>query len=81
MDAALAMSISLTSSLTWVRRGVAAAHPVKYELDESELERVAKLARVKLDDARFELEAAEADEKAPADDGWEECVHVYGRCD
>ena len=68
------MSISLTTSVAWVKRGVAAPHPVKYELDESELERVAKLARIRLDDARFELEAAEEEQKAPDDDGWEECV-------
>ena len=41
-----------------MRRGVAARHPQKYVLDDQELERVSALARIELDDARKELEAA-----------------------
>ena len=41
-----------------VRRGVAVQHPTKYVLDDQELERVSALARVELEDARKELEAA-----------------------
>jgi periodic tryptophan protein 1 len=41
-----------------VRRGVAARHPSKYVLDENELERVSKLARIELEDARVELKRA-----------------------
>jgi periodic tryptophan protein 1 len=41
-----------------VRRGVAARHPSKYVLDERELERVSKLARIELEDARVELQRA-----------------------
>lgn len=37
------MSGTLISSLAWVPRGRAALQPRKYELDESELERVGKL--------------------------------------
>lgn len=41
-----------------VRRGIAAQHPIKYTLDDQELERVSALARVELEDARKELEQA-----------------------
>jgi periodic tryptophan protein 1 len=41
-----------------VRRGVAARHPAKYVLDEGELARVSKLARIELEDARAELQRA-----------------------
>ena len=49
---------SLISAVAWVRRGVAAQHPEKYVLDDSELERVSALARIELEDARVELERA-----------------------
>ena len=42
-----------------VKRGVAAQHPGKYNLDEKELERVSALARIELEDARLELEKAQ----------------------
>lgn len=41
-----------------MKRGVAAAHPKKYDLDEKELARVSALARIELEDARAELEHA-----------------------
>lgn len=41
-----------------MRRGVAARNPSKYVLDEKELERVSKLARIDLEDARVELKRA-----------------------
>lgn len=49
---------NLISSVAWVRRGVAQQHPTKYILDDKELERVSKLARIELEDARKELERA-----------------------
>lgn len=49
---------SLISAVSWVRRGVAQRHPAKYVLDDGELERVSKLARIELEDARAELEKA-----------------------
>ncbi|CAE6415380.1 unnamed protein product [Rhizoctonia solani] len=48
----------LISSIAWVRRGVAAENPEKYNLDEKELERVQKLARIELEDAQVELQRA-----------------------
>ena len=41
-----------------VKRGVAAQHPAKYNLDEKELERVSALARIELEDAKLELQRA-----------------------
>ncbi|KAI0749697.1 transducin family protein/WD-40 repeat family protein [Daedaleopsis nitida] len=49
---------NLISSVAWVRRGISARHPVKYVLDDQELERVSALARIELEDARKELEQA-----------------------
>jgi hypothetical protein len=79
---------NLISCVSWVRRGVSAQNPSKYVLDDKELERVSALARIKLDDARVELERAheaaksmgrgaegeEADDAAEEDgeDGWVE---------
>ncbi|CAE6445447.1 unnamed protein product [Rhizoctonia solani] len=48
----------LISSVAWVRRGAAAENPEKYNLDEKELERVQKLARIELEDAQVELQRA-----------------------
>jgi hypothetical protein len=76
----------LISSIAWVRRGAAAENPEKYNLDEKELERVQKLARIELEDAQLELQRASqaaeemnnrSDEEGSAeeDDGneeWEE---------
>ena len=52
------MSASLISCVSWVRQGVAAQHPSKYVLNDSELERVSALAGIELEDARRELERA-----------------------
>ena len=43
-----------------VKRGVSAQHPNKYVLDDKELERVAELAHIELEDARTELMRAHA---------------------
>ncbi|KAF8589460.1 transductin family protein/WD-40 repeat family protein [Ramaria rubella] len=49
---------SLISCVAWVRRGVPAPHPTKYNLDEKELARISALARIEIEDARVELERA-----------------------
>lgn len=65
----IAMS-SLISSVCWVQRGVAARTPKKYTLDEGELDRVSKLAMLRLDDARMQLAIAQ---EPDAEEGeWEE---------
>jgi periodic tryptophan protein 1 len=47
--------MSMVLATTWVRRGVAASFPKKYEIDEAELGRISKLARLQLEDAQKEL--------------------------
>jgi len=73
-----------STRLVQVRRGVAAQHPAKYDLDEQELGRISSLARIELEDARVELERASEAAKSMGkgaeedvdDDGWEEWVQL-----
>jgi periodic tryptophan protein 1 len=60
--------MSMTLATTWVRRGVAAQLPVKYEVDEAELGRISKLARLQLEDAQEDLNIAQGLTQAPSDD-------------
>ena len=52
----IAMSM-ITASL-WVSRGVAARFPEKYDINEEELSRISKLAKLKLEDAKEDLRDA-----------------------
>lgn len=52
----------MTLATAWVRRGIAAEFPQKYEVDEAELGRIEKLAKLQLRDAQDDLSAAQADE-------------------
>lgn len=64
------MSSMITTS-TWVRRGVAAQFPTKYEIDEEEMGRISELARMQLEDAQGDLNAAregKADDEAMDED-------------
>ncbi len=45
---------NLISAVAWVKRGVAAQQPLKYVLDDNELQRVSALARIQIEDARVE---------------------------
>ena len=54
-----AAKMSMTLATAWVRRGVAAEFPQKYEVDEAELGRIEKLAKLQLADARGDLDAAQ----------------------
>ena len=47
--------MSMITATVWVPRGYAAAFPTKYDVDEHELARISKLAKLKLDDANEEL--------------------------
>lgn len=47
----------MISATSWVPRGFAAEFPVKYDLDEEEMDRISKLAKLQLDEAKEELEA------------------------
>lgn len=49
----------MITTSAWVRRGVAAQFPAKYEIDEEEMSRISKLAREQLEDAREDLSAAQ----------------------
>lgn len=53
---------SMITAAQWVPRGFAAPFPKKYELDESEYERIAELAKLQLDDAEDDLKEAQDDE-------------------
>lgn len=47
---------TLVSALAWVKRGIAAEAPKKYEVDEKELARISQLAREELEDAQLDME-------------------------
>lgn len=73
---------TLISALSWVKRGVAAENPTRYDIDENELARVSRLAREELEDAQVDLEqvgklveemGVGANEEDHEED-WEECV-------
>ncbi|KFH40534.1 putative WD repeat-containing protein-like protein [Hapsidospora chrysogenum ATCC 11550] len=53
---------SMITAAQWVPRGFAAPFPKKYELDESEYERIAELAKLQLDDAEDDLKEAQDNE-------------------
>jgi periodic tryptophan protein 1 len=54
--------MSMTLATQWVRRGIAAQFPKKYQVDEAELNRISKLARLQLEDAQQDLLEAEKGE-------------------
>lgn len=66
MTASFKMSSMITTT-AWVRRGVAAQFPTKYEIDEEEMGRISKLARMQLEEAQEGLSAAQ-DEAMDEDD-------------
>ena len=47
--------MSMITASLWVPRGAAAAFPEKYNVDEDELARISKLARLQLEDAKEDL--------------------------
>ncbi|OBZ84546.1 putative WD repeat-containing protein C17D11.16 [Choanephora cucurbitarum] len=50
----------MISAIQWIRKGAAAQHPKKYDLNEEEYARISKLAAEQLEDAKEDLKAAEA---------------------
>jgi len=48
--------MSMITASAWVPRGAAAAFPTKYEVDQDELARISKLAKLRLDDAKEDLD-------------------------
>ncbi|KAL9110277.1 MAG: hypothetical protein Q9227_005184 [Pyrenula ochraceoflavens] len=61
--------MSMITTATWVRRGVAAPFPKKYEIDEAEIERISNLAKLQLEDAKENLEAAKKARDTNSDSG------------
>jgi periodic tryptophan protein 1 len=59
--------MSMTLATTWVRRGVAAQFPTKYDVDEEELGRISKLAKLQLEDAQEDLNEAQDPDRASED--------------
>lgn len=57
----------MTLATTWVRRGVAAQFPTKYDVDEAELDRISKLARLQLEDAQEDLNLAQKNDTQEVD--------------
>ncbi|KAF1992072.1 WD40 repeat-like protein [Aulographum hederae CBS 113979] len=55
--------MSMITATTWVPRGFAAPFPTKYAFDEEEYSRIAKLAKLQLEDAEEDLEEAQEEEK------------------
>ncbi|CAI7677621.1 WD repeat-containing protein [Penicillium manginii] len=68
---------SMITTTAWVRRGVAAQFPTKYEIDEEEMSRISKLARMQLEEAKEGLSAAQ-DEAMDEDDKEEESTEDAG---
>ncbi|KAK3178930.1 hypothetical protein OEA41_001068 [Lepraria neglecta] len=50
--------MSMITASLWVPRGAAAAFPTKYDVDENELARISKLAKLQLEDAEEDLDHA-----------------------
>ena len=53
----------MITTTTWVRRGVAAQFPTKYEIDEVEMDRISKLAQMQLEEAREDLQEVQGNNK------------------
>lgn len=54
----------MLSATTWVPRGFAAEYPIKYELDEEEMNRISEMAKLQLEEAQEDLnEARDAEKK------------------
>lgn len=63
--------MSMITATTWVPRGYAAAFPTKYVFDDDEYERISKLAKLELDDAKEDLAEAQAELGGDKKDGEE----------
>lgn len=56
--------MSMITATAWVPRGMAAQFPTRFELNEEEFDRIAKMAKIQLDDAKEDLEEVQNVEKA-----------------
>lgn len=60
-------TMSMITASAWVPRGQAAAFPTKYDVDETELARISKLAKLQLADAEEDLDEARNGRVHPED--------------
>jgi periodic tryptophan protein 1 len=58
--------MSMITATAWVPRGYAAQFPTKYEFDQEEFDRIAKLAKLQLEEAQDDLEEAEKEKDGGA---------------
>ncbi|KAF1959144.1 transducin family protein [Byssothecium circinans] len=61
--------MSMITATSWVPRGFAAPFPTKYDFDDDEFERISKLAKLQLDDAKEDLEGAQEESKKNSSSG------------
>ncbi|KAL8815355.1 MAG: hypothetical protein Q9223_005502 [Gallowayella weberi] len=59
--------MSMITASTWVPRGAAATFPTKYDIDENELARISKLAKLQLQDAEEDFQEARNGHSKPND--------------
>lgn len=64
--------MSMITATTWVRRGVAAPFPEKYEIDEAEINRISELAKIQLEGAKTDLKQAQHQSNKDQREGEEE---------
>ena len=53
--------MSMITATTWVPRGFAAPFPTRYNVDDTEFDRISKLAKLQLEDAKDDLADAQAE--------------------
>lgn len=58
--------MSMITATTWVPRGFAASFPTKYDVDDKELARISKLAKLQLKDAKSDFDEAKMEQENSA---------------
>lgn len=61
--------MSMITATAWIPRGFAAQFPIRHPLNEEEFDRISKLAKLQLDDAKEDLNNAIEGEKEDSDGG------------
>ena len=69
--------MSMITATAWVPRGYPAQFPTKYTVDDKELDRISKLAKLKLEDAKEDLQSAEREEEVEEED--DDAMNENGR--
>lgn len=60
--------MSMITASVWVPRGAAATFPTRYDVDEKELARISKLAKLQLEDAKDDLTEAQHGTSEPLEE-------------